>query len=260
MLDQPLWGRSVLVTRPAGQEQRISRLLRERGAVVWHWPALSIGPPADWGPVDAAIRKLPEFDWVVFSSANGVRGFLDRMAALGVESAFNTVAAIGPATALALVERGVAVELVPGSSHAEQMSLELVPPTTGKRVLIVRTEKGRDYLEKALSSVARLESVSAYTQMDTDMPAETLARIRDRSIDFVLVSSGNVARNLHRCLRDSGGRSLPPNVIAISPRMAKLCNELGFPVIGTADRYDDEGLVAATVKANRGGHSNPNRE
>src|SRR5439155_5619742 len=80
---RPLFGTRVLVTRPAHQAAVLREPLEELGAEVVVQPAIEIGPPADWRPVDAAIANLDHFDWLVFSSSNGVQYFLDRLLASG---------------------------------------------------------------------------------------------------------------------------------------------------------------------------------
>jgi uroporphyrinogen III methyltransferase/synthase len=104
---RPLFGQTVLVTRPQEQSDDLAVRLRELGANVLCQPAIEIAPPRDWAPVDAMIRRLNEFDWLVFSSVNGVRYLLDRLPALGFDLrqlGRAKLAAIGPATANALAE------------------------------------------------------------------------------------------------------------------------------------------------------------
>src|SRR5690606_509462 len=77
---RPLFGRTILVTRPARQSESLVEQLSDLGANVLVQPAIDIGPPTDWGPADAAIKQLDAFDWLVFSSTNGVHSFLNRLA------------------------------------------------------------------------------------------------------------------------------------------------------------------------------------
>ena len=79
---RPLFGRTVLITRPEHQSDDLAARLQNLGANVLRQPAIEIGPPTDWTPVDRAIERLPEFDWLVFSSSNGVEYFLGRLLAL----------------------------------------------------------------------------------------------------------------------------------------------------------------------------------
>jgi len=126
---RPLFGRRVLLTRPQAQSQAMADRLRELGAEVLFQPAIRISSPTDWGPVDRVIDRIAEFDWVVFSSVNGVQYFLGRLwerhqdvRALGRAR----LAAIGPATAEALKDWRVRAELVPREYRAEELAEALV--------------------------------------------------------------------------------------------------------------------------------------
>ena len=131
---RPLFGRRVLVTRAAGQASKLAELLEDQGAGVLLQPAIEIGPPADWGPVDRAIERLSQFDWLVFSSANGVRFLLDRLLASGRDlRALGRVhlAAIGPGTAEELARFHLSADLQPTSFRAESLAAAL--ESAGKR-------------------------------------------------------------------------------------------------------------------------------
>ncbi|HND53630.1 MAG TPA: uroporphyrinogen-III C-methyltransferase, partial [Pirellulaceae bacterium] len=119
---RPLFGQRVLVTRPADQAGGLVEPLAQLGAELRVQPAIRIGPPTNWGQVDAAIARLSEFDWVVFSSANGVRYLLDRLRALGRDArAFGTarLAVIGPGTAAELDRYQLRADCVPSEYRAE---------------------------------------------------------------------------------------------------------------------------------------------
>ncbi|HEX4147666.1 MAG TPA: uroporphyrinogen-III C-methyltransferase, partial [Pirellulales bacterium] len=143
---RPLWGQRVLVTRPAEQAAAARDLLEELGAQVLVRPGIEILPPADWAPVDAAIAKLAQFDWLVFSSANGVAFFLDRLAAGGGDLrrlGQVKLAAIGSGTAEALAGYRLRADLVPPEYRAEALASALVE-RAARRVLLVRASRGRE--------------------------------------------------------------------------------------------------------------------
>ena len=119
---RPLTGLRVLVTRPAGQAASLSRLLVREGATPVEAPLIAIRTcDDDDGAIEGALRSLPEYDWLVFTSVNGVEVFFDRLSDLGLDATAiqgHSVAAIGPATAQALEERGVGCGLdAAGASH-----------------------------------------------------------------------------------------------------------------------------------------------
>ncbi len=141
-VDRPLEGVCVMVTRAENPSDPLARQLRELGAEVVLQPAIRISPPADWRPVDEAIARLNEYDWLVFSSANGVRYFLDRCGKKGTGpicaqhpvgrsgkldlSPFPRVAAIGPGTAEELARFGLCADLVPREFRAEALADALI--------------------------------------------------------------------------------------------------------------------------------------
>src|ERR671934_1673337 len=108
--ERPLEGRTIVVTRAAAQAQRFTQLLEAAGARVLEAPAIVIGPPPSWEPLDTALAALDTFTWIIFTSVNGVAMVDRRLAARGLSwsaMAARRVAAIGPATADALAEHGV---------------------------------------------------------------------------------------------------------------------------------------------------------
>ena len=122
---RPLFGRTVLITRPEHQSDDLAARLQNLGANVLRQPAIEIGPPTDWTPVDQAIERLPELDWLVFSSSNGVEYFLGRLLALGHDMrrlASVRLAAIGPGTAAALAEFHLKADLQPDTYRAESLA------------------------------------------------------------------------------------------------------------------------------------------
>ena len=122
---RPLWGCRVLVTRPAAQAAEARDLLEEFGAQVLVRPAIEIRPPLDWSPIDEAIARLAQYDWLVFSSANGVAHFLDRLEATGGDLrrlGSIQLAAIGPGTAEALARYRLRADLVPREYRAEALA------------------------------------------------------------------------------------------------------------------------------------------
>ncbi|HEX6961536.1 MAG TPA: uroporphyrinogen-III C-methyltransferase, partial [Lacipirellula sp.] len=151
---RPLFGRTILVTRPVHQSESLVERLTELGAEVLVQPAIEIGPPPDWTAVDATITDLTSFDWLVFSSANGVQYFLDRIEQQGGDMRALTgakIAAIGPGTADALAAYHLHADLQPEVYRAEALAEALLPVAVGKRVLLLRANRGREVLAETLS-------------------------------------------------------------------------------------------------------------
>src|SRR5262245_45613118 len=195
----PLYGRRVLVTRPRHQAADLARRLELLGAVPYVLPAVEVRPPADWAAVDAALARLGEFDWLVFTSVNGVRSLLGRLPATGRDlRALGglKLAAIGPATAEALAAYHLKADAVPPSFRSEDLAETLKPLVSGKRVLLARADRGRELLRTELTAgAAGVEQVAVYEQADAIDPAsEAIGALRRGEIGFVTLTSANVAR------------------------------------------------------------------
>src|SRR5205085_2025898 len=120
---RPLYGKRVLVTRPRHQAGEMARRLELLGAITYVLPAVEVRDPPDWSPVDDAIGRLSAFDWLVFTSANGVRHFFRRLAERGRDLralGHLKLAAIGPATAAALRALHLSADVVPASFRSEE--------------------------------------------------------------------------------------------------------------------------------------------
>jgi uroporphyrinogen III methyltransferase / synthase len=251
---RPLLGKRVLVTRPRHQAGDLVRRLELLGAVPLVLPAVEIGPPADWGPVDRAIDELPDYQWLVFTSGNGVGAFLERLRARGRDlRALGglKLAAIGPATAEALRGYHLEPDVVPAEFRSEALAATLKERVAGQAVLLARADRGRELLREELAEVAAVDQVAVYSQVDA---AETdplvLERLRRGEVDYVTVTSSNVARSLFRAL-DAAARSRieagEVKLVSISPVTSAALRELGLPVAAEAVEYTSAGVVAALV-------------
>lgn len=256
---RPLFGRRVLVTRPRHQAEPMVRALERLGAVPAVLPTMAIRDPADFGPLDEAITKLRSadggFDWLVFTSANGVHALFRRLKHLGrdVRDVGRVkLAAIGPKTAEALAHYHLTADVVPGEFIAEGLVASLREQVRGQRVLLVRANRGRDHLPKELSPVATVTQVTAYEQVDgVDRDSPALAALRRGEIEFVTLSSSNVARGLLGTFDDHlKGRVLRGDVklVCISPETGKAVRELGYPVAAEATTYTADGLIEAVKR------------
>lgn len=256
---RPLFGRRVLVTRPRHQAEPMVRELERLGAVPAVLPTMTIREPADFAPLDDALAKLrsPDdgFDWVVFISANGVNAFFRRLKHLGRDVrdlGRVKLAAIGPKTAEAVSHYHLTPDVVPGEYIAEGLVAALRERMAGQRVLLVRANRGRDHLPNELSQVATVTQVTAYEQVDgVDPDSPALAALRRGEIEFVTLSSSNVARGLLGTFDEHlKGRVLRGEVklVCISPETGKAVRALGYPVAAEATMYTAEGLIEAIRK------------
>jgi uroporphyrinogen III methyltransferase/synthase len=197
--DKPLTGRVVLVTRAREQAGAFARLLEEAGARVLLVPTIAIEPPESWAPLDAALAG--QFTWVVFTSVNGVAMVRRRVEATGRgrdRLTQSRLAAIGPATAAALRDWGLAVEVVPAEYVAEGL-VECLRPlvAAGERVLLPRAAETRDVLVRELTALgAHVTEVAAYrTRSAVEQAPALRAALADRRVDVVTFTSASTVRS-----------------------------------------------------------------
>ncbi len=248
---RPLFGRTVLVTRPERQSTDMIMLLGELGAAALLQPAIDIDPPADWSGVDAVIGALSRYDWLVFSSANGVHFFLERIMETGGDLRLLggcQLAAIGPATAEALADYHLRADLLPDEYRAEALAEGLAAKVAGQRVLLLRASRGREVLAEMLTAAgAHVEQTVVYQSSDVAAPEPDIAAaLAEGRIDWVTVTSSAIARSLVRLFGDDLKRS---RLAAISPLTAEVLTEAGFPPAVVATEYTTDGLIGAILEA-----------
>jgi uroporphyrinogen III methyltransferase / synthase len=256
----PLAGVRVMVTRAENPSDPLAGQLRQLGAEVLVQPAIEISPPSDWRPVDDALGRLHQFDWLVFSSANGVRYLLDRIQELQqrLPTPFPRVAAIGPGTAEELRRYGINADLVPDQFRAEALAEALLGAVLKQRLptplfslfLLVRASRGREVLAEQLTAAgANVEQVVAYTSADVTQPnPDAVALLRAGRIDWITVSSSAIARSLAKMFGDELRRA---KLASISPLTSGVLRELGFEPAAEAAEYTLPGLAAAIVENRR---------
>jgi len=252
-----LTGQTVMITRPRGeilrcaQDDILSKQLRELGAEVLIQPVIRIYDPPDWRPVDAALAHLAQYDWIVFSSANGVRYFLERLLSKGGDlRRFGSVklAAIGPATADELLLYHLRADLVPSEFRAESLAESLAGEALGRHFLLVRASRGREVLAEQLTAAgAIVEQVVAYTSSDVDLPDPDIAvMLAAGQIDWITVTSSSIARSLASLFGDKLRQS---KLASISPITSNTLKELGYEPAVEAKQYTMPGLAAAIQHA-----------
>jgi uroporphyrinogen III methyltransferase/synthase len=254
---RPLFGHRVLVTRPAHQSRGMVGGLEQLGAVVYRMPTVEIRDPADFGPLDRALKQLAEggWDWVVFTSANGVHAFVRRIEALGRDLRVlgsAKLAAIGKKTTEALGQYHLKADVVPETFNSEGLAAALIPLAGNQRILLARANRGRDLLREQLSRIAAVvEQVTVYDQVDTVEPdAAILDHLRRGEIRFVTLSSSKIAENLLRFFDETiRGRVQRGEIelVAISPETGQAIRALGYPVAAEATEFTSEGLIQAVV-------------
>ncbi len=250
---RPLLGRRVLVTRAREQASVLSERLMELGAEPIEFPVIQVVPPEDYSPLDGAIRQLSCYGWIVFTSVNGVKAFVGRLRAQGMDvRALGglKLCAIGPATAAELSQYCLNVDFVPQRYVAEAI-VQGIGDVAGQRILLPRADIARGALATGLVEAgAEVDEVVAYRTVLADSPDENVKdMLLSGEIGIVTFTSSSTVRNFATMMR---GRDLAEilkgaMVACIGPVTAKTARALGIRVDVVAEEYTIEGLISALV-------------
>jgi uroporphyrinogen III methyltransferase/synthase len=249
----PLFGQRILVTRPREEGNRAAAALESLGAEVVLAPTIEVRPISDPVPLDGAIDRLANYNWLVFTSANGVRFFMERLIERGHDLralAHLKLAAIGPATAEALASFHLRADLVPETFRSEALADALRPHVPGGRILLARADRGRTVLKDELEELADVDQVAVYHNTDADALCESvLERIREGRIDWITLTSPAIALRLHGLLpadlRDRMAKGI--RLASLSPVTTEAARSVGWNIAVEALEYTWEGLVQSIV-------------
>lgn len=248
-----LTGKRVLITRPRAQAAALMDRLTVLGAVPVVFPTIEISALEDTSLIDQAINRLNTYQWVIFTSVNGVSAFWQRLTALGKESsafAGVQVAAIGPATAQALMEKGVQPAFVPDEYVAEAI-LPGLGDVRGQRVLLPTAEIARKALVDALQNHGALpEEIAIYQTLPAHPDSQALAEL-EKGVDIATFTSSSAVQNFFALSGERASELLKGVVIAcIGPITAETAQKLGLVVDIVPEDYTVDGLVEALLNAN----------
>lgn len=249
--------KTVLLTRPYRQSLEVRPLFEEAGFCTEIAPAIEIVPPLSWEETDRYLARLKDFDWLVFSSANGVRFFCDRLRdqtgsgyrAITARAITADVAAVGSATAEALRAEGITVTRTAADARAEGLVSVLEDDARqGARFLWVRGSRGRDTLPSGLRALGgEIDELVVYRQADVAKADERIAeRLAAGEFTYTTVTSSAIARSLVRLY---GERLRSTKLVSISPLTGGTLSELGFPPVFQADDATMAGLIEAIQNA-----------
>ncbi|NQW23217.1 MAG: uroporphyrinogen-III C-methyltransferase [SAR202 cluster bacterium] len=245
-----LFGKRVLVTRSRSQASRLCSLLEQAGAHSVELPTIEIAPLEDFSELDATLTKLPEYNWVVFASANAVDSVFERLESQGKDAralAGITIGAIGPATAQALSRRGITADFVPSRPVSETVLKELSSHDwNGVSVLLPSADIGRNELENGLTKLgAKVNRLAAYRNVTVAGVSDLAKQAFLDGVDVVTFTSSSTVRNLVDML-DGDRQALEASFIAcIGPVTSATARELGLRVDLEATEHTVEGLVDA---------------
>jgi uroporphyrinogen III methyltransferase / synthase len=259
---RPFTHKRIVLTRAAEDSADLARALESLGAEVILLPTVAFAPPEDCQKLDEQLRRLDWFDAILFLSRNAVRYIFDRCAQLGIKcemvgSSNRFIAAVGPATAQALAEKGLRVNYVAKNQTGESLARELRESLAGRRVLLPRSDRGDDRVPNALREIgANVTEVIAYrTAAPSALDPAMLARVRGGEVDAVVFASPSAFHNL----RDSIGAddlnhiSASVQFVAMGPTTSRAIRESGSRVAIEAEETSAAGLAGALAEHYRRG-------
>jgi uroporphyrinogen III methyltransferase / synthase len=246
----PLFGKRVLITRPAQQAAEFASALYARGVEPILASTIAIVPPDDPMPAHRAIDELAGYRWVVFTSRNGVDAFFERLASLDADARSigrTKIAAIGSKTAERLREYGVRADLVPAAFVSEEIARALIEATSdGDRILVYRAQEARDVLPQMLEDAGRKPSVVAAYKTIFDVDPQFAQKVA--SADVLTFTSASTVRGYVELLGGTqAAREAARNklIACIGPVTAEAADEAGLHVDVVADIFTTDGLLDA---------------
>ena len=259
---RPLWGKRVLVTRSRTQASRLIELLIDLGAEAVELPSIEIGPLDDYEELDQALASAADVTerWMIFASVNSVEYVWERLRALGKDARYfagATVGAIGPATAQALLERGIEPDFIPKRSVSEEVIAELSGlDWHGRLALLPGSAIGRDALATGLAALgADVRLVPAYRNARPEGIEEKARAAFERGIDVITFTSSSTVRNLLSILGDERALLKSSAIACIGPITAATAEEMGLTVDIIAAEHNVEGLADALARHFSGGQT-----
>ncbi|MFH0809486.1 MAG: uroporphyrinogen-III C-methyltransferase [Pseudomonadota bacterium] len=251
---KPLFAKTIVVTRAREQASSFVERLEDLGANCLEVPTIEVVPPLSWDALDGAIKNLRGYDWVIFTSANAVDYFLERLKPCGTDIralAGTQICCIGPSTAERLQRLMIEVEFVPEKFRAEGLVEELLARgVQGKRVLIPRAQEAREILPiKLREAGALVDVVTTYRTIRPETPRDALAALFERGgVNLITFTSSSTVKNFAEIF---GGR-LPQimksvTTACIGPITADTAAKLGLPCDIMPEEYTIPALVEAIV-------------
>lgn len=252
----PLFGKQILVTRAREQASELSHRLRELGAATVEFPTIEVIPPESWVEVDHGLKRIPGYDWIIFTSANGVRFFLDRLLALGMDIRDlkgPRIGAIGPQTAEGLRAMKIRVDLIPQEYRAEAIFEGLKDrDLRGQRFLIPRAKVARDILPEELRRAgAIVDVVEVYQTICPQGDSEGISQqLRAKQISAITFTSSSTVTNFVERIGQANAKDLLKEVVvaSIGPVTAEKARQFGIKTTVLPRQYTIAALVEALAE------------
>ncbi len=249
--DKPLFGKGIVVTRPEDQAGEFAALLLEEGARVIRFPTIEIAPPESWEGLDRAIDGIESYDWIIFTSANGVRFFFSRLQERGRDVRDLKglgICTIGPATARAIEERGLRVDIVPAEYISEGIVAAFKGKNLqGKKILLPRAEVARDVVPEGLKKLgAAVDVVTVYRTVRSGYTKSDLQPLMDAGkVDVITFTSPSTVINFKLIMGKEISLSGKVKIACLGPVTAAAAKKHGFSVDILQAHYTIPGMVRA---------------
>lgn len=261
---RPLFGKRILVTRAREQAGELSALLAQQGAEPIEYPVIQLVPPESWHEVDVAIKEIAQYHWLVFTSVNGVRPFMERVRHHGLDAralAGLRLCCIGPRTAEELSRHGLTADLVPNEFQAEGLIAAITQTDVrGQRVLIARAAVAREILPDQLREAGA--DVTVVRVYRTIRPALEVDRLKDylrrRAIHVMTFASSSTVKNfcaLFESREELAALTADIPVACIGPITAATAEEEGLRVAILAKENTIQAMVESIVRYMESGRS-----
>jgi uroporphyrinogen III methyltransferase/synthase len=247
----PLFGKKVVVTRARSQASSLAAKLRSLGADIIEFPTIEVREADDYTDLDHAITNLAAYDWLAFTSVNGVEYFMKRLdrSSTDLRSLKAKICAIGPITAKAVQDLHLKIDVMPKEFVAESVveafsSIDL----EGKRVLLPRAKVAREILPEALRERgAIVDVIPAYQTVVPANAAEQAREVLSQNPDWVLFTSSSTVTNFVKAAGAEALRAV--SVASIGPVTSDTARSLGIEVAVEASPYTIDGLIAAILRS-----------
>jgi uroporphyrinogen III methyltransferase/synthase len=251
--ERPLFGTSVLVAGSRSTSTKLRQRLTVLGAEVLTQPAIRVAPPPDWSQADAALDQMSEYDWLIFTSGNGVDGLLNRIFEKGRDlRALGGVriAALGKGTAERLGHYHLKADLTPDRVDATELAETLTRDAPGGAFLLARASGDRPVLAEELEEVgAGVDQIPVYQTVEIQEPNEDVAdALRAGEVTWVTVTSSPTARSL---VQQYGDLLRSSKLVSISPLTSATLRELGYAAAFEASPHTVDGLMESLLQARR---------
>jgi uroporphyrinogen III methyltransferase/synthase len=256
MREKPLTGKTILITRAREQSSEFAARLRERGADVVEFPTIEIAPPLHWKNLDRAVEQLDAYDWIIFTSVNGVIFFLQRLNETGKRPEFPAslkVCAIGPATGKKLKKNGIRVDYTPKEYVAEAIleGFEKMD-VRGKRILLARVKKARDILPRGLKAMgAKVDVVETYRTLKPRGGSKRLKEILTQGkVDVITFTSSSTVNHFIELLGkgDVKKKLKGVTIASIGPVTSQTAREQRLSVHIQPEEYTIPALTEAIAR------------